>query len=331
MQLTTSTLRLVWLLLMIAVAGCGTTRMSDTMRTGTEQMLISTAIDRSINEMNFAPLAGKTVYLDPQYLRGVVDEGYIISSLRQHLLANGCLLREVREEAIYVVEARSGAVGTNRHDVLLGVPSINLPSTGLPGVPAQIPEIPFAKSTHQKGIAKLAVFVYNQESGTPVWQSGAIPIAASSRDTWILGTGPFQRGSIYQGTGFAGSRLLLPFSRERQVQPRLNPAIPVTAQASFQEKPALASKEPAKDKTPGNDGDPPKVARRTSTTFTPLAPVANQTMASTAGGGQTSTTSIAGTPAAPGMIPSTAVSGGNGAGVILMGAVPWLQGGNSKR
>ena len=75
--------------LVIASGGCGTTRMSDTLRTGTEQILISAAIDRSINGMNFEELKGKDVYFDPQYLKGVSDEGYLVSSIRQRLLAEG--------------------------------------------------------------------------------------------------------------------------------------------------------------------------------------------------------------------------------------------------
>ena len=79
--------------------GCGTTRMSDTLRTGTEQVLISTAIDRSINDMDFSLLEGKDVYFDPQYLKGASDEGYIVSSIRQKLLAAGVYLKSNREQA----------------------------------------------------------------------------------------------------------------------------------------------------------------------------------------------------------------------------------------
>lgn len=229
----------------LALAGCGTTRMSDTARTGTERLLLSNAIDRAINEMNFQSLAGKDVYFDPQYLRNEIDAPYIESSIRQHLLANGVVLKANREEATYVVEARAGAVGTNRHDVLLGIPAVTLPNvSGTPGVPSIIPEIPLAKSTQQKGVAKLAAFAYNQQTGQPVWQSGVFPIVSTARDTWVFGTGPFQRGSIYDGTRFAGSKILLPFARDKTPPPVVNPAIPVTAEAVFFERQQLARATP---------------------------------------------------------------------------------------
>lgn len=218
--------------------------MSDTTRTGTEQLLLSAAIDRAINQMNLEPLAGKEVFLDGQYLKGVTDEQYIVSTLRQHLLAHGCVLKEKREDAAYVVEARAGAVGTNRNEVLIGVPSVNIPNFGLvPGVPSSIPEIPFAKSTEQKGLAKIAVYAYNRETGLAVWQSGAFPVATNSKDTWILGSGPFQRGSIYDGTRFAGSRIMTPFRRDPGDDMHATghgAKIPVTAEAVFEERPLVA-------------------------------------------------------------------------------------------
>ncbi len=234
------------LVLPMCSVGCGTTRMSDTLRTGTEQVLISTAIDRSINDMDFSLLEGKDVYFDPQYLKGASDEGYIVSSIRQKLLAAGVYLKSNREQATYVVEARAGAVGTNRQDVLLGVPQVNLPTSAvMTGVPSVIPEIPLAKSTRQRGVAKLAVFAYNQVTGQAVWQSGSHPITADARDTWILGTGPFQRGSIYDGTNFAGQRVMWPAgggSKEEQRPPA--PGLSVTATSMFGETPGVVPPSP---------------------------------------------------------------------------------------
>ena len=72
-------------------------------------------------------------------------------------------------------------------------------------VNAVIPEIPIAKRKDQRGIAKIAVFAYHRQTGAPVWQSGLVHEESSANDVWILGAGPFQRGTIYQGTEFAGS------------------------------------------------------------------------------------------------------------------------------
>jgi hypothetical protein len=206
--------------------GCGTTRSSDTSRTATEQLLISDAVDRAVQSVDVQPLAGQTVFLDDSRLGEVVDRNYLISTLRQHLLASGCQLRDKREEADFVVEARAGAVGTDRNDLLFGIPSMNVPQIPLvQPVPAAIPEIPFAKRRDQRGIAKIAVFAYHRETGTPVWQSGIAHQESSSNDVWILGAGPFQRGTIHRGTEFAGKALREDEEMEGELSPKRLPPV----------------------------------------------------------------------------------------------------------
>jgi hypothetical protein len=194
--------------ILLLLSGCGITRSTDTTRSATEQLLISDAIDRAVQTVNFQSLRGHSVYLDDQRLAEIVDRNYLVSSLRQHLLASGCALRDKREEADFIVEARAGAVGTDRNDLLFGVPSMNVPQIlPMQPTPAAIPEIPFAKRRDQRGIAKIAVFAYHRESGVPVWQSGLAHQESSANEVWILGAGPFQRGTIYDGMEFAGKTL----------------------------------------------------------------------------------------------------------------------------
>lgn len=193
------------------VSGCGTTKWSDSPRTATEQLLISDAVDRAISEIDFSALADRSVYLDTRYIITALDQNYVISTLRQHMLASGCVIKDKADDADYVVEVRTGSLGTNRQDLLFGVPATNLPTAGLlPIGSASIPEIALMKRTNQQGVCKLAVFAYDRMSGRPVWQSGNRKIASRAKDTWVLGTGPFQRGTIYDGTAFAGEKLRVP-------------------------------------------------------------------------------------------------------------------------
>jgi hypothetical protein len=136
------------------------------------------------------------------------------------------------------VEARSGGIGTDLHQLLFGVPAVNLPSL-LPGQPSLIPEIPLAKKTDQKGIAKIAVFAYNRRTGRPVLQSGVVQAASRSKDTWVLGAGPFERGTIGEETEFAGQQIAIPFliGNERGKE-ETAPAVAVTRPATWEEPPA---------------------------------------------------------------------------------------------
>lgn len=209
--------------------------MSDTTRTATEQLLISDAIDRAVNQIDFGVLRGKEVYFDSQYLKSSVDQGYLESTIRQHLLASGCTLKDNRDDATYVVEARAGSVGTDRNQVLFGVPQVNLPAiAGSPvTLPSTVPEIALAKDTRQKAVTKVAVFAYNRITGNPVWQSGLAVASSDAKNSWVFGVGPFQKGTIYDGTDFAGGKLDLPIIGGETNLAGEESDIPITATAIF--------------------------------------------------------------------------------------------------
>lgn len=222
----------------VLAMGCGTTRMTDTQRTATEQFLISNAIDQAVAQLDFGCMAGTSVFLDTQYLDNAVDRGYLVSSLRQHMLGCGCLIQEDRTKATYVVEARTGGIGTDRHSLLVGVPQMTVP-TLLPGQPSNIPEIPFAKKTDQRGLAKIALFAYNRQTGQPLWQSGVIESLSTSKDVWFLGAGPFQKGSLHQGTVFAGEPLAFPsFQPKEADEKHKSELVPLTQAAIWKESTA---------------------------------------------------------------------------------------------
>lgn len=203
-----------------ATAGCGTTKWSDSPRTATEQLLISDAVDRAISEIDFSSLADRSVYLDTRFIVTTLDQNYVTSTLRQHMLASGCIIKDKPEAADIIVEVRTGTLGTNRNDVLLGLPATNLPTGGFtPTGTASIPEIALAKNTNQQAVCKIAVFAYDRMTGRLIWQSGTHKVASRAKDSWLLGTGPFQRGSIYEGTVFAGEKLRVPFLRRNKPPP----------------------------------------------------------------------------------------------------------------
>ena len=209
------------LVLLISATGCGTTKSF----TATEQLLMSDAVDSTISKMDFRALSGHKVFLDTQYVVGagkiipgvampvnLVNSDYIISGLRQQLTAAGCMLVDTKELAEIVCEARCGALGTDGNSMIYGLPASNFLSTassvipGSPPLPA-IPEISVAKRELKSAAAKVSVFAYDRETREPLWQSGIAQAGSSARDTWILGIGPLQYGSIYNGTRFAGKRL----------------------------------------------------------------------------------------------------------------------------
>lgn len=186
----------------------------------------------AIAQIDFRPLAGQLVYFDTKYLQnfkgiGFTNAEYITSSLRQQMVGAGCLLQEDKESAEYVVEARIGALGSDSHDIVYGIPASNALSTaatvvaGAPAIPT-IPEISFARKNDQSAAAKLAVFAYHSESKQRVWQSGMSVAKSTAKDLWFLGAGPFQSGTVYDGVQFAGSEFMARGRQDNIHRPQLS-------------------------------------------------------------------------------------------------------------
>ncbi len=194
------------------VMGCGTTKT----KTGTDQLLMSNAVDLTVGDLDFSTVAGEKVFLDTQFINvkgyGFVNSQYIVSSLRQQLIAHGCELLDSKAESNYVIEARVGALGTDSQTITYGIPGNNtignmvslLPNA--PAVPV-IPEISIAKRDDTAGIAKISVFIYETKTKMPIWQSGVEYARSTSNDMWIFGAGPLQWGTVHGQTKFAGTPL----------------------------------------------------------------------------------------------------------------------------
>lgn len=199
-------------LLALALIGCGTT----VQRVGTEQLLLSEAVDSAISEIDFTALRDRKVYVDRTFLQtmqtnNVVDANYVVSGLRQQLLGAGCLLQDSRDDADVIVEPRVGSLGGDRHDVVYGIPSasgVSAAASALAQLPLpSIPELSVGRMDSNSAVAKIAVFAYDRVSRQPIWQSGNSRARSTARSTWVMGIGPFQRGSVYRGTIFAGEKL----------------------------------------------------------------------------------------------------------------------------
>jgi len=181
------------LLLLCLISGCMTTKESDTARTGVEQLLISGATDRALDKVDLAPIARAKVFVDTQYLE-CVDKNYVIVSLHQRLLRQGCMLVDKRDDADVALEVASGGLGTDRTEWFVGIPEIPLP----PPSPIAIPKLALFSRTRSIGTAKLSVVAVDVKSMQPVINTGS-SLARSDQKNWnLLGMGSMQTGSLPQ-------------------------------------------------------------------------------------------------------------------------------------
>lgn len=211
--------------IVILISGCGTTKVTGTARTATEQLLLTNAWDDALQKVDFQQLTGVPVFFDPQYLVSTVDQGWLVSSIRQAMLAQGVLLRPKIEQAQWVVEARLGAYGTNDSNFLIGIPQTTIPSVaGIPG--GTLPEMPLAKKSTQQGIVKLALYAYDRASGQVTWVSGTQLATSNAKDVYIGGLGPIRSGSVYRTPEFIGVPLPTINGEAAPIAPNQEPVLP---------------------------------------------------------------------------------------------------------
>jgi hypothetical protein len=200
-------------LILVIVAGCATVRVTDPPRTATEQYLISQAAIKAIDQLASQSLRDRTVYVDYQYLtaatqpsdgRGFVytypsdDAMFVVGELRAKLLLNGVRLCDDRSKAQVILEVRSGALGIDRQDSLIGLPSFAFSTNGATGasVPFATPEISIVKTQKQWGYANVAFVAYWNDTGEVIASSGPFIGTTSREDFWFLGAGPKTVGNI---------------------------------------------------------------------------------------------------------------------------------------
>ena len=179
------------IILALGVSGCATQKESFTARTGVEQMLISSAVDKSLDHIDFAPLRGKQVYLETKYL-DCVDKNYVLLALRHRMLLVGATLPDKADHADVIVEVASGGVGTDAQELFVGVPEIPL----APPSPIAIPKLSLMTALKLNGTAKILVVAYDAKTKKALYPMG-LTLARSDQQNWnVLGAGPVQTGSL---------------------------------------------------------------------------------------------------------------------------------------
>jgi hypothetical protein len=151
--------------------GCTTMRQTDPPRTATEQLLLSTAADRAVEDVTLAQFANKKVFLDPAYFDSY-DSKYALGAIRDALSRAGALLMADSKASEITIEARSGALSTDDRTYLLGLPALGIPIP-LAGT-VTTPEIALYKSSKQYSTAKFALLAYTTQSRGHVFSSGSM-------------------------------------------------------------------------------------------------------------------------------------------------------------
>ncbi len=147
----------------LALGACTTVRESSPERTATEQLLISTAVDRAVEGMDLQIPDGTLIYVDAAQLEGS-DGRYAASAIRERLLRGGANLVADRSRADAIVEVRAGALSIDDRNTLVGIGSFDAPIP-FASQAIRVPEIAIYREKERLGIAKLAAVGYRTADG----------------------------------------------------------------------------------------------------------------------------------------------------------------------
>ena len=183
----------MWLLLRLCLAfvavGCTSTTTSNTSRTAKEQMLLSNAVDQSLDKVDFTPLYGQKVFLEEKYL-DCVDKSYVVGSIRHRVMRAGGTLAATADDADVTMEVRSGGIGTDTTNAFLGIPAITLPGM------LTLPEIRLTDRKTQYGYSKLGLVLFDAKTKSVLGDGGMSMAQADDNNWYVLGIGPWQDGSL---------------------------------------------------------------------------------------------------------------------------------------
>jgi hypothetical protein len=203
-------------LLIFAAGGCATIRVTDPAHTATEQFLMSQAITAALKQLNVDALRDRKVWLETGYFTGAEqvvvngevrqrmfttpEQAFAAAELRERLLRGGARIVQDKKLADIIVEVRSGGIGIDRLENLIGVPASVLgggvAGSATSGVPISIPEIALYKNTRQRGFASISFVAYRADTGEYVTSSGPYIGRTLRDDFWLFGAGPRTVGNI---------------------------------------------------------------------------------------------------------------------------------------
>jgi len=150
--------------------------MTEPARSVGEQLLLSTAIDRALDELDMEAirrLRGVKVFISEIYL-DTVDQKYLVGSLRNLLFSNGVMVVDEIEKAQMIVEVRSGANSLDSATTTLGIAENQSVPNPISGASVTLPQIALFKEENDVSVIKVALLAYRADSREHVFSSGTL-------------------------------------------------------------------------------------------------------------------------------------------------------------
>ena len=176
---------------------------------------MSQAVSSALQQLNLGGLRDRKVWLETGYFTGAEqvivngeirqrlfttpEQAFAAAELRERLLVAGARLVQDKKEAEIILEMRSGGIGIDRLENLVGLPALALTgavSGTSTNIPYATPELAIYKNTRQRGFASIAFVAYRASTGELLTSSGPYIGRTLRDDFWIFGIGPRTVGNI---------------------------------------------------------------------------------------------------------------------------------------
>ena len=175
--------------LVMLLSGCADPRITNTGRNAIEQMLLTTAVDRTVSKLDFRMLSGEKIRIDYSNLAPQTEKNYIQGVLEAHLSAAGAIIALKPEEAKYVLRPVCATLATEDSKIMFGTPSLTIPVPDV-SLSLVIPEMPLYKRINRLGVCKLSVEILDAKTNKQARIVG--PAVSSSINTnWVILFIPF--------------------------------------------------------------------------------------------------------------------------------------------
>ncbi len=177
------------------LTGCSNPWMTNTKRSAIEQYLMSSTIERVVDQLDFRKYKGKKVFMSYEYLTMQDDKAYFQGYLEMHLVQSGMIIVRKKEEAEMVIEPLCGVFATDHDKMLVGTPSlpIPLPQTDINLV---IPEIALFQKITRVALGSFSFNIYKSADHTYLAALRGIKASAFFHN-WTVMFVPFRSHNMH--------------------------------------------------------------------------------------------------------------------------------------
>ena len=167
-----------------AITGCTEPSITNTGRNAVQELLLSHAVERGLDQMDFRPLKDKKVVMDYVYLAPQAHKEYFQACAETCLYTSGATIVSKAEEADYIVRLYVGALATESTQWNIGTPTlpIPIPDTSLN---VAIPELSLLKRITRNGVARFSALVLDAKTKKPFLVYREVN-AVSQFNNWIV-------------------------------------------------------------------------------------------------------------------------------------------------